>query len=132
MNLPVVAIVGQPNVGKSTLFNRIIGERVAIVEDRPGITRDRLYGRGEWRGREFHIIDTGGIEIDSEEPIPLSVREQAELAIDEADVILFVVDIETGVTPVDNEIARMLLKTHKPVVVAVNKMDHMNRLAGLY
>jgi len=132
MKLPVVAIVGRPNVGKSTLFNRIVGERVAIVEDRPGITRDRLYGRGEWRGREFHIIDTGGLEIDSDEAIPLSVREQAELAIDEADVILLVVDIETGVTPVDNEIARMLLKTDKPVIVAVNKMDHMSRQSGLY
>lgn len=132
MSLPVVAIVGQPNVGKSTLFNRIVGERVAIVEDKPGITRDRLYGRGEWLGRDFHIIDTGGIEFDSEESIPISVREQAELAIDEADVIVFVVNIETGVTPVDDDIARLLLKTKKPVVVAVNKMDNPKRQADLY
>lgn len=132
MSLPVVAIVGQPNVGKSTLFNRIVGKRIAIEEDKPGITRDRLYGRGEWIGRDFHVIDTGGLEFDREDTIPLSVREQAELAIDEADVILFVVNIETGVTPLDEEIAHMLLKTRKPVVVAVNKMDHQKRQTAIY
>lgn len=132
MNLPVVAIVGQPNVGKSTLFNRIVGERIAIVEDKPGITRDRLYSRGDWNGREFHVVDTGGIEFDSDEPIPFSVREQAELAIDEADVIVFVVNIESGVTPVDDEIAQLLLKTRKPVIVAVNKMDNPKRGTALY
>ena len=108
MSFPVVAIVGRANVGKSTLFNRIVGERVAVVEDQPGVTRDRIYGQGEWNGRRFHIIDTGGLELDARESIPISVREQAELAIDEADVILFVVDIETGVTPDDVEIASML------------------------
>ncbi|MFS8579255.1 MAG: 50S ribosome-binding GTPase, partial [Novibacillus thermophilus] len=117
MSFPVVAIVGRANVGKSTLFNRIVGERVAVVEDQPGVTRDRIYGQGEWNGRRFHIIDTGGWELDARESIPISVREQAELAIDEADVILFVVDIETGVTPDDVEIASMLRKTKKPVIV---------------
>lgn len=132
MSLPVVAIVGQPNVGKSTLFNRIVGGRIAIVEDKPGITRDRLYGQAEWAGRHFHIIDTGGLELDSDEPMPISVREQAELAIEEADVIVFVVDIETGVTPADSDIARLLLKTKKPVVVAANKMDNPGRRMNVY
>lgn len=132
MRLPVVAIVGRPNVGKSALFNRIMGERIAIVEDKPGVTRDRLYGRAEWLNRTFYLIDTGGIDVDSEEGIPLSVREQAELAIHEADVILFVVDVENGVTPADEEIAHMLLKTKKPVVVAVNKVDNLKREAALY
>lgn len=132
MSFPVVAIVGRANVGKSTLFNRIVGERVAVVEDQPGVTRDRIYGQGEWNGRRFHIIDTGGLELDARESIPISVREQAELAIDEADVILFVVDIETGVTPDDVEIASMLRKTKKPVIVCVNKMDHPKRRDDLY
>ena len=132
MRLPVVAIVGRPNVGKSTLFNRLVGERIAIVEDRPGITRDRLYSRTDWNGRQFHLIDTGGIEFGNNEPIPFSVREQAELAIDEADVIVFVVDIENGVTSLDEEIAQRLMKTRKDVIVAVNKMDHPRRKTDYY
>src|SRR5699024_6635173 len=117
---------------KSTLFNRIIGERVAIVEDNPGITRDRLYGRGDWNDRDFHIIDTGGLEFGNEEPLSLSVREQAELAIDEADVILFVVDVALGMTSMDEEISRLLLKTRKPVIVAANKMDNPERKMAIY
>src|SRR3954469_25861786 len=98
MARPIVAIVGRPNVGKSTIFNRIVGDRMAIVEDKPGITRDRLYGIGEWLNQEFSVIDTGGIEIEGEDAILKSVRAQAELAIEEADVIIFMVDAKAGVT----------------------------------
>lgn len=132
MSLPVVAIVGQPNVGKSTLFNRIVGERVAIVEDKPGVTRDRIYSKADWSGRDFHLIDTGGIATGDDEAIPASVRAQAELAMEEADVIVFVTSVETGVTAADREIATLLLKTHKPVIVAVNKVDNPERQTAAY
>ncbi|SHH93502.1 GTP-binding protein [Sporobacter termitidis DSM 10068] len=123
MAKPLIAIVGRPNVGKSMLFNRIAGKRLSIVEDTPGVTRDRLYASSDWSGREFSIVDTGGIEPTADSEILLFMREQALLAIEMADVILFVTDIETGVTAADQEIASMLLRSKKPVVLAVNKMD---------
>lgn len=132
MAKPIIAIVGRPNVGKSTIFNRIIGDRLAIVEDKPGITRDRLYGKGEWLDQEFSIIDTGGIEIDGEDQILRSVRIQAELAIEEADVIVFMVDAKAGVTGTDQEIAQILFKSGKPVVLAVNKVDNIQRQDDIY
>jgi GTPase len=129
---PTIAIVGRPNVGKSTIFNRIIGDRLAIVEDKPGITRDRLYGKGEWLDQEFNIIDTGGIEIDGEDQILRSVRIQAELAIEEADVIVFMADAKSGITTTDQEIAQILFKSGKPVVLAVNKVDNIQRQEDIY
>jgi GTP-binding protein len=120
---PLIAIVGRPNVGKSMLFNRIAGKRLSIVEDTPGVTRDRLYASSDWAGREFSIVDTGGIEPTADNEILLFMREQAMLAVEMADVILFVCDIATGVTAADQEIATLLLKSRKPVVLAVNKMD---------
>jgi len=129
---PIIAIVGRPNVGKSTIFNRIIGDRLAIVEDKPGVTRDRLYGSGEWLDKEFNIIDTGGIEIDGEDEILRSVRVQAELAIEEADVIVFMTDAKDGVTTTDQEIAQILFKSGKPVVLAVNKVDNIKRQEDIY
>jgi GTP-binding protein len=127
--LPVVAIVGRPNVGKSTLFNRILGSRTAIVEDRARTTRDRLYGDTEWNGRRFVLVDTGGLEIDTDDPIELKVQEQARLAIGEADVIVFVVDAVTGLTPADQEAAELLRTAKAPVIVAVNKVDNTQREA---
>ncbi|GFN30627.1 ribosome biogenesis GTPase Der [Paenibacillus xylaniclasticus] len=132
MARPVIAIVGRPNVGKSTIFNRVIGDRLAIVEDKPGVTRDRIYGTGEWNGRAFSIVDTGGIEIDGEDEIMKSVRMQAELAIEEADVIIFMVDAKAGMTHADDEVAQMLFRSRKPIVVAVNKVDNFNRMDDIY
>lgn len=123
---PIVAIVGRPNVGKSTLFNRIAGERISIVEDTPGVTRDRIYAEAEWVNKYFTIIDTGGIEPDSEELIPKKMREQAQLAMETADVILFVVDAKAGLTPADRDVALLLMKTGKPVILVVNKVDNRN------
>jgi GTP-binding protein len=117
-----VAIVGRPNVGKSTLFNRIIGERLSITDDRAGVTRDRIYSTGEWLGRKFNLIDTGGIDI-CDAPFLEEIRAQAEIAIEEAEVIIFVVDIRTGVTDTDTFIARILQKTKKKVILAVNRVD---------
>ncbi len=125
--LPVVAIVGRPNVGKSTLFNRIVGSRTAIVEDRARTTRDRLYGDAEWNGRRFVVVDTGGLEVDPDDPIEARVQEQARLAIAEADVIIFVVDAEAGLTPPDLEAAELLRTAASPVIVAVNKADNQKR-----
>src|SRR5689334_23000248 len=125
--IPVVAIVGRPNVGKSTLFNRFLGQRSAIVEDRARTTRDRLYGDAEWNGRRFVIVDTGGLELDPDDPIEARVQEQARLAIAEADVILFVVDAEAGITPADLEAAKILRRATAPVIVAVNKADNEKR-----
>jgi GTP-binding protein len=125
--IPIVAIVGRPNVGKSTLFNRIIGARTAIVEDRARTTRDRLYGDAEWNGRRFVLIDTGGLEVDTADPIELRVQEQARLAIAEADVIVFVVDAAAGMTPADLEAAELLRRAPAPVIVAVNKADNEKR-----
>ena len=132
MSKPVVAIVGRPNVGKSTIFNRLAGERIAIVEDKPGITRDRIYSTGEWLDHKFHIIDTGGIEIDSKDQILLLIRQQAELAIDEAEVIIFIVDGKTGLTETDKEIANILYKTKKSIVLAVNKIDNIKMESEIY
>jgi len=125
--IPVVAIVGRPNVGKSTLFNRFLGQRSAIVEDRARTTRDRLYGDTEWNGRRFVIVDTGGLELDPDDPIEARVQEQARLAIGEADVILFLVDATTGTTPADLEAARILRRATAPVIVVVNKADNEKR-----
>ncbi|MEO5705014.1 MAG: ribosome biogenesis GTPase Der [Candidatus Limnocylindrales bacterium] len=125
--LPIVAIVGRPNVGKSTLFNRIVGQRAAIVEDRARTTRDRLYGMGDWNGRRFMIVDTGGLELDPRDPIEARVQDQARIAIAEADVILFVVEAITGLTPADEEAAAILRRTKAPVLVAVNKSDNPKR-----
>src|SRR4051812_33376234 len=127
--LPVVAIVGRPNVGKSTLFNRFVGGRRAIVEDRARTTRDRMYGDAEWNGRRFVLIDTGGLEVDTDDPIELKVQEQARLAIREADVIVFVGDAVTGLTPADLEAAELLRTAKAPVIVAVNKVDNTAREA---
>ncbi len=123
----MVAIVGRPNVGKSTLFNRIVGSRTAIVEDRARTTRDRLYGAAEWNGRRIMLVDTGGLEIDTDDPIELRVQEQARLAISEADVIVLVVDASIGMTPADEEAAELLRRATAPVIVAVNKADNEKR-----
>ena len=123
MSMPVVAIVGRPNVGKSTLFNKLIGQRVAIVNDTPGVTRDRIYGECEWRSRKITLVDTGGIEPYSDDVILSQMRRQAELAIDTADVIVLVTDVKTGAVATDSEVAAMLLKSGRPVVLCVNKCD---------
>ena len=123
MSRPLVAIVGRPNVGKSMLFNRLVGQRLSIVEDTPGVTRDRLYAECEWCGRKFDIVDTGGIEPTTDSEILLFMREQAQIAINAADVIVLVTDIRTGVTAADKDVANMLLRSRKPVVLAVNKAD---------
>ena len=123
MSKPVIAIVGRPNVGKSMLFNKLIGQRISIVEDTPGVTRDRIYGESDWNGRKFTLIDTGGIESRTDSQILSFMREQAEIAIDHADVIVFLTDVKTGVTASDQEVANMLLRSGKPVVLAVNKVD---------
>lgn len=125
MSKPIVAIVGRPNVGKSTLFNRLAGRRIAIVEDTPGVTRDRLYCEVEWLNNKFTLIDTGGIEMDTEDVILKQMRRQAEIAIETADVIVFMVDGKTGITADDYEVANMLRKTNKPVVLVVNKIDNI-------
>lgn len=131
MVLPTLAIVGRPNVGKSTIFNRILGERVSIVEDTPGVTRDRIYGTSEWLGKEFAVIDTGGIDL-GDEPFLAQIKDQAEIAIDEADVILFLADIESGVTDADERVAQILYRAKKPVVLAVNKVDNPERRQDIY
>ena len=123
MALPLIAIVGRPNVGKSMLFNKIIGRRLSIVEDTPGVTRDRIYGESEWVGRKFRLVDTGGIEPNTDSQILAFMREQAQIAIDNADVIIFVTDIKTGLTASDQEVAGMLQRSRKPIVLAVNKVD---------
>ena len=124
---PVVAIVGRPNVGKSSLFNFLAGERIAIVKDEPGITRDRIYADADWNGRQFTIIDTGGIEPDSKEIILSKMREQAQIAIDTADVIIFMTDVQMGLSDSDDKVADMLRRSHKKVVVAVNKVDSFKK-----
>lgn len=123
----IVAIVGRPNVGKSTLFNRMIQRRDAIVDSTPGVTRDRNYGKSEWNGKEFSVIDTGGYVRGSDDVFEGEIRKQVELAIDEADVIIFVVDVEEGITPMDDTVARLLRKVTKPVILAVNKVDNSMR-----
>src|SRR5271165_17468 len=123
--LPLFAIVGRPNVGKSTLFNRLVGSRRAIVGDEPGITRDRLYGEAEWNGRRLRVVDTGGIIPDDKEFIPSEIFRQARVALDEASAIVMVVDGRTELASPDMELARLLLRTGKPLVLAVNKVDNV-------
>lgn len=124
---PTVAIVGKPNVGKSTFFNYIVGERISIVQDTPGVTRDRIYAEANWRGRDFILIDTGGIEPESEDVILSQMREQANMAINMADVILFITDIRQGVTAADKEISLMLKKSGKPIILVCNKSDNIGK-----
>ena len=128
MSKPIVAVVGRPNVGKSTLFNKIIGERRSIVEDTPGVTRDRIYGDAEWNGRKFLLVDTGGIEPKTDDVILAKMRMQAEVAIETADVIVFLCDVHAGLTADDRDIAVMLKKSGKPVVIGVNKIDRVGDL----
>ena len=127
MSKPVVAIVGRPNVGKSTFFNYIIGQKLSIVEDKPGVTRDRIYADAEWRGRSFTLVDTAGIEPKSEDIILTSMREQVQIAMDIADVIIFLTDIKQGVTEADKDIAILLKKTQKPVILVCNKSDKFGK-----
>lgn len=128
MSKPLVAIVGRPNVGKSMLFNKLVGKRLSIVEDTPGVTRDRLYAECEWCGHKFDIVDTGGIEPMTDNEILMFMREQANIAISAADVIILVTDVRTGVTAADKDVANMLLRSKKPTVLAVNKMDSTGRV----
>jgi GTP-binding protein len=132
MSKPTVAIVGRPNVGKSTLFNRILGGRPAIVSDQPGTTRDRHFGDAEWQGRHFWVVDTGGLLPDSDDSMDRAIRAQVEFALDEADVILFVVDGREGMNPVDRAIAERLRKAGRPVIVAVNKLDNLENSTEQY
>ena len=132
MSKPVIVIVGRPNVGKSTLFNKLAGERVSIVEDTPGVTRDRIYYEIEWNGRAMILIDTGGIEPKSDDPILSQMKNQAELAIASADVIVFMVDVNVGLTAADRDISVMLLKSRKPVILVVNKVDSIGALPMEY
>lgn len=133
MSLPVLAVVGRPNVGKSTLFNKLIGQRLSIVEDTPGVTRDRIYSKCEWRNREFMVVDTGGIEPDTDDFILSQMRRQAEIAIERADVIVMVCDVKSGVTSNDYAVAEMLQKSGKPIVLCVNKCDTVGEPPlGLY
>ena len=129
MSKPIVAIVGRPNVGKSTLFNYIVGKRISIVEDTPGVTRDRVYAEGNWRGKSFTLVDTGGIEPESDDVILSQMREQANLAISMADVIVFVTDLKQGVTAADSDIALMLKKSKKPIVLVCNKADNYGKVS---
>lgn len=131
MGFPVVAVVGRPNVGKSTIFNRIAGDRISIVEDTPGVTRDRIYTRAEWLTREFRLIDTGGIDM-ADEPFMTQIVQQAEIAIDEADVIVFMVSAQEGLTEADERVAKILYRSKKPVVLAVNKVDNIEMRSEIY
>lgn len=128
MSRPIVAVVGRPNVGKSTFFNKIVGRRVSIVEDTPGVTRDRIYAEAEWNGIKFDLIDTGGIEPDSKDIILSQMREQAQMAMDMADVILFIVDGKDGITTADEEVATMLRRTGKKIILLVNKIDNPRKI----
>ena len=128
MSKPIVAIVGRPNVGKSTLFNMIAGERIAIVKDTPGVTRDRIYAEVSWLNHNFTLMDTGGIESETSNQMLRSMREQAEMAIEMADVVMFVVDVQQGVLDADYKVADMLRKAHKDIVLVVNKVDNYDKM----
>lgn len=131
MSNPTIAIVGRPNVGKSTIFNRIAGERISIVEDTPGVTRDRIYAKGEWLSQEFSIIDTGGIDI-IDEPFMEQIKQQAQIAIDEADVIIFITSGREGVTDADEAVAKILYRSKKPIILAINKVDNPEMRSEVY
>lgn len=128
MNKPIVAIVGRPNVGKSTLFNALAGQMISIVKDTPGVTRDRIYADIDWLNHQFTLIDTGGIEPDSSDIILLQMREQAQIAIDTADVIIFMTDVKQGLIDADAKVADMLRRSKKPVILVVNKVDNYNKM----
>ena len=128
MSKPIIAIVGRPNVGKSSLFNKITGKRLSIVEDTPGVTRDRIYADAEWSGKSFTLFDTGGIEPDGGDILLSQMREQASIAIDTADVIILITDVKTGVTSADRDIATLLTRASKPVVLCVNKVDSVGAM----
>ena len=133
MSKPILAIVGRPNVGKSTLFNALAGEKISIVKDYPGVTRDRIYADITWLNHSFSLIDTGGIEMDSKDKMLIHMREQANIAIDTADLILFLVDVRQGLLDADYKVADMLRKSRKPVVLVVNKVDnHINMMPDVY
>ena len=133
MSRPVVAIVGRPNVGKSTLFNALAGEKISIVKDTPGVTRDRIYADVTWLDKEFTMIDTGGIEPDSKDVILSQMREQAQIAIDTADVIIFITDVKQGLVDADSKVADMLRRSGKPVILVVNKVDNFDKyMADVY
>jgi len=132
MSKPTVAIVGRPNVGKSTLFNRIVGGRPAIVSERPGTTRDRHFGDSEWQGRRFWVVDTGGLVPESDDSMDRAIRQQVDFALAEADVVVFVVDGREGLNPVDKAIAERLRKAQRPVVLTVNKLDDLERSTAQY
>ena len=123
MSKPIVAIVGRPNVGKSLLFNRLTGHKTSIVDDQPGVTRDRIYGECHWRGRDFVVIDTGGIEPHTNDEMLRFMRRQANTAIDSADVIIFITDVKSGITAADEDVGVMLQRSGKPIVLCVNKID---------
>lgn len=127
MAKPMVAIIGKPNVGKSTFFNYIVGKKISIVQDNPGVTRDRIYAESNWRGRDFILVDTGGIEVKTDDVILSQMREQAEIAISIADVIIFLTDISQGITAADRDIAIMLKKSGKPIVLVCNKSDNFGK-----
>ena len=128
MSKPVVAIVGRPNVGKSTLFNALAGEKISIVKDTPGVTRDRIYADVSWLDKDFTLIDTGGIEPESKDIILSQMREQAQIAIDTSDVIIFITDVKQGLVDSDSKVADMLRRSHKPVILVVNKVDNFNKM----